>query len=153
MAPTASLAQALQGFSPLRNMHHVLCVWPSAALPFAWTWAGFLGLAGLPVPGPILEMHRYIFGDSHLGSQLRDCLSFWDKSIVLPQNSACGSTVHTNCFFDALLTSVFPCTSQKITLFLLYSAGRHNVTESLAVVLVNNLSFKCSPGMPETNNY
>lgn len=92
-------------------------------------------------------MHGYVFGDSHLG-----CLSFGEESTVLLQNSACGSTKHTNCFFDALLTSVFPCTSQKITLFLLYSAGRHNVTESLALVLVNNLSFKCSPGTPETND-
>lgn len=54
-----------------------------------------------------------------------------------------------HCLLDALLPSVFPCTSQKITLFLLYTAGRHDGTESLAIMLVSNVSFKSSLGTLE----
>lgn len=60
-------------------------------------------------------------------SLLRDFLSSRDKPIVLSPNSACRSAVDTDCLFDALLTSVLQCASQKIAPFLLHSAGRYTV--------------------------
>lgn len=109
-----------------------------------------LGLADSALLVPMLETHKVHFGDSHLGSV--EGLPFFLGAVYcsLPKNSVCRSTTHTNSLFDALLQSVFPCTSQKITLFFLYSAGRYNTTESLAIMLVNNLRFKCSLGMPES---
>ena len=142
VAPTASATQ--------RNAHCFLGLLPSASLPSAWEQGWLSGPCRLSCICSYIRNTQGTFLETGTLALCRETSFPLGMSAFLsPQISVCRSTMHTNCLFGALLQRISLCTSQKIALSLRYSAGTCHVTESLAIMHVNNSSFKCSLGMPE----
>lgn len=84
-----------------------------------------------------------------MGSLWRACLSQGLSTSLSPKTQPAGQLC-TPGLLDALC-KVFSRALLWVLFepFFLYSDRRYNVTESLATVLLNDWSFKCSLGMPE----